>query len=107
MAVDSEIYRRIRQDRAWSDKGSEAELLALTDALRDWRHDGGIAAYELYTLCKSLDWRVLPVAGGWLDQPAWWDNAVRKFSAMERWVTLNDEMLSDADGLRSVEVLDG
>jgi hypothetical protein len=99
----------MRQAQRWDESGiaAEEELKRLSEALRDWAHDGDLAAYELYDLCRALDWKVLPVSGGWLDQPAWFVEAVKKFSAMERWVRLNDEILADTSGLPSVEGLEG
>lgn len=106
-AVDSAIYRRIEARRALVTAPDEAEFQRLTEALLNWAHEGGMGAYDLYELCRSTDWRVLPVAGGWLDQPAWFTRAVQKFMVMERWIELRDQVTADVTGLPSVEVLSG
>ena len=108
--LDAVILERLRRRRALEAgqpvRASEDALRALTAALANWAHEGGLAAFELYTLARATEWRVLPKAGGWLDQPAWWTRAVAKFLAMEEWLALNDA-LPDARGLPTLEALDG
>lgn len=65
--------------------------------LEGWCPEGGYQSYQLYELMIESNYAILPHAGGWLDQPAWYLRDVRKFMLMDEYARLNQQ-LPDAPG---------
>lgn len=62
----------------------------LNDALRDWGMWGdGNAVFDAW--CKWNDYRVLPFAGGWLDQPEWIRDDFNTLDLLEAWHMLQKD----------------
>ena len=68
----------------------------IVEAIKGYVPKGGNQSLNLWELWQ--DTRVLPFAGGWLDQPAWVLDDFNYFDLLHEWHYYNAK-LSDATGL--------
>jgi hypothetical protein len=54
--------------------------------------EGGAKSYQLYELMRASDYVVLPYAGGWLDQPAWYIRDTEAFQLIEEHHSLVNKL---------------
>lgn len=70
--------------------------------LEGWGPD--LDEYYLYELWKED--RILPYAGGWLDQPVWIHTLFNNCALWDEWLTLNSKLPS-TKGLKSFNDIAG
>ena len=74
----------------------------LSEYLKDKFPEGGEQSFRLYEMAKASEWKLMPRAGGILDQPAYLMRDFEYFMLLETLVELNEELPS-SDGLPRVE----
>lgn len=75
----------------------------LSKALNGWQPRGGFESYRLYHLAQESNFAVLPVIGGWLDQPEWWLDDIEYLMMLEEYHTLNSKLVTIPAGIPSIE----